>query len=103
MAIFKKYLKLTSKLIIGFMIFIIILYIFLYSVNISNLKVRGFELHAENELLCLKSICIKQSGIKECIVMKIPILVKRQSIKDIKYYSGNVYELQFDTISDKCE
>lgn len=103
MTIIRKYLKLTSKLIIGFMILIIILYVLLYTANLSNLKIKGFELHQSSEISCLKSICINQRGIKECIVMKLPILVKRQNIKDMQYYSGNVYDLQFDVISSKCE
>jgi hypothetical protein len=99
-----RYLKITSKLIIFIIIFIIIIYAVLYGSNSSKLlKNYGFGFYNQSELRCLKSICINRNGIEECILMKIPILIKTNQIRDMNYYSGNVYELHFDVISDRCE
>lgn len=85
-----------SLLLVSFFLFIG-LYVYNFSVNSYNYKKHLGG--SDSMFLCARSICIIRSGIKECILMKTPILVSQFNKKNL---NDQTFDILFEVVNYGC-
>lgn len=94
--------RIALIIVVVFIIYVIII-LLMYGSNTTRLQDSNLNLNFEVSISCVQKICLDNNGVVECILLNNPMLLKQNVFRDLNHGPGNIYEITYSIINNRCE